>query len=136
MRHRALREREALFKECNRTCEIISVGQRTGHDDTPLRHQLCTRRRSAQFVPKFPNLRPLTHCAIAIRENRMLIGGVTQQTKRFEFTRCRLPLLLAIQRDSIQFVHRGHSRSLINELFQDAGGITESFCFKVFCGFS
>ena len=127
MRHRAFGKIETLFEKRNRTSEIISVGQRTGHDDAALCHQLCARRRSTQLVPKFANLRPLTHCAIAIGEHRMLISGVTQQTKCFEFTRCRLPLLLAIERESIKLVHCGNGWGFIDRLFQDACGIAVSF---------
>ena len=130
--HRTLRKGESLLQQCDRSREIVAVGERTSHHDPPFGDQFRARRRRPQFLPQFRNLRPLTQCSIAVSQYRMLVGGITQEAEGLEFASGLLPLLLAIESESIQLMHSGNRGRLIDKLFENPRGITESLGLEVF----
>lgn len=134
MWHRTLREGETLFEKRDRRGNVVAIGKRTCHHNSPLGHKFGARRSGAQLIPQFSNLRPLTHRAIAIGKNRMLVGGIAQQSERFEFTSSRLPLLLAVQRESVQLVHGRDGRRLVNKFLEDSRSVGKAFCLEMLGG--
>lgn len=136
MRHWTLREGEPLLKERNRTGKVVAVGQRARHDNSTLGNKVSAGRSGPQFVPQFTNLCPLTHGSVAVSQDRVLIGGIAQQTEGLKFSGCGLPFLLAIQGEPVQLVHRCNRWRFVDKLLEDPGCIGKALSLKVLSGFS
>ena len=129
---RLLREAPTLLEQLRRFDDLATIGQRTGHHDSTLSHQFRRRRDLTQFEPEFVDLRPLTQGPIAVGQNGVLLGRIGEETEGLELAGRRLPLLLPVERDAVEFADRSHGRRFVGELFQDPGGVAETIGLEVF----
>ena len=106
--------------------QLALVGQRAGEHDAPLGHQLGRRRHLAQLAPQVLDLRVAPEGAVAVGQDRVLLGGRGALAEHLELLGRLGPLAQPVEGEPEQLAHGGRLRRPLHELGQDAAGVEEA----------
>jgi len=133
---RTFGKRPSLFEKSDRIDDALAIGERTGHHDATFRDDFGTGRDLSNFSPAVLDESPLPKPSIAISKHRQLITGFGDLPEGLQFLRRQLPLLLPVQRQSVEFANGWHGRSFVDKFLENLRCISETILLEMLRGFS
>ncbi len=125
VRPHPLRRLLPRLEQADRPVELAPIGKRAGGHDASLGHDLGARGRGRELLPQLVDLGVLLQRAVAVGEDRQLLGRAGERAERLELACRRTPLAEAVQREAVELAHRCRARRPLGQRLQDLAGLGE-----------
>jgi hypothetical protein len=114
-------------QQTDRFAKSVLICQRTSRHDPAFNHQCRIRRCITQFLPQGHHFAMTTQSPITIRQNGVLLHRTSQLAECLKFLDSRAPASLPVATEPEEFADFRHSRSLLGNPGDNAGGIINVF---------